>query len=697
MSPAVEDEVRNNVKGTIYEKLPVGPGQIRLLTISPKKDGEEDTAQLQCDLKTVHLDGKTPYTALSYTWGHGSDIVEIVVNNKPFKATANLHAALEHFRNNQIPTTLWVDAICINQKHDGEKGEQVQLMQDIFSGAEKTWVWLGIKADESNVAVGLVNELSQVYRSSCKGGHTSPEFADKSQLRSLKPPGFEDKLIALDHLLNRDYWYRVWVVQEIALSKKLTLFCGNCKFSWESLLFTAYFLNIRIDVWIYQSLSHKINSSRGIPGGTQRILSIQSVRHDFQEKLRNKLRDSLLFLLSNHRHTGATNEKDKYIALSGLANKYNEDQVTNSKTARAASTPTCPTCGFEEVKTIDSLYDKSKTVGDVYTLACESLTKEQRRHPPLDFLDCAGPPRKFQMPSWVPDWSVTLGRPTPILYWQLATKQHDALVPINAPRASLLQYSDFAAKKQSKLALLNSQDETHLLNKSTTFSIRKNGLLWARGRKLDSIKGVDIVQRPPTGRSEDQKAVYSVQPKAPEYPIPERPSDVLWKTIVLNRTRTDGLKAPDNWGNIFYNYLTQPPISPTPSFLHQWWAQSKHVKFCGSTLEEIAMKRQSSIPEQIPNSNDALEHFKTAFTNAVGYRKLAPTERGSLGLVPLEAKPGDVVVILADCSAPVLLRWREIEEDYEFIGTCYVHGIMQGEAMIGLDAEERISEEFYIR
>lgn len=694
MSPAVEDEVRNNVKGTIYEKLPVGPGQIRLLTISTKKDGEEDDAQLRCTLKTVPLDGKTRYTALSYTWGHESDIVDIVVNEEPFEATANLHAALEHFRNNQVPTTLWVDAICINQKHDGEKGEQVQLMQDIFSGAEKTWVWLGIEADKSSMAGDLINEL---YRSACREGNASPESADKIQWGSLNIRGLEDKLIALEHLLTRDYWYRVWVVQEIALSKKLTLFCGDHEFSWESLLFTAYFLNIQIDVWIDQSLSRKRNPTRGILGGTQRILSIQSVRHDFQEKLRSELRDSLLFLLSNHRHTGATNEKDKYIALSGLTQKGDKGQLTdNSKTARAASTPTCPTCGSEKVKVMDNLYDKSKRVGDVYTLACESLTKEQQRHPPLDFLDCAGPPRKFQMPSWVPDWSVILGRPSPLLYWQLATKQHDDLVPINAPGASLLRYSDFAAKKQNEPAPLNAQDGAHPLNK-LTFSIQKNGLLWARGRKLDSIKGLNIVQTSRIERSEDQKAVHSVQPKAPEYPIHERPSDVLWKTIVLNRTRTAGLKAPDNWGEIFYNYLSRQPISPTPSFLHQWWAQSKHVKLCGSTLEEIAKERQLSIPEQIPNSDDALEHFKTAFTNAVGYRKLAPTERGSLGLVPLEAKPGDVVVILADCSAPVLLRWREIEEDYEFIGTCYVHGIMQGEAMTGLDAEERISEEFYIR
>jgi hypothetical protein len=646
MDTAVDDKTGNNIKNNIYEIEPLQSDQIRLLTISPKQDNEGDNAQIRCDLKPVFLADlpSQGYTALSYTWGHDKDRLDIKVNEKIFKATRNLKEALQHFRNTQDPIPiLWVDAICINQSHDGEKGEQVQLMQDIFSGAKETWVWLGPEADESSKAVDLINDLSHVYRNSCPAGDTSPETADKTQWGSIKSRGLEDKLDALNHLLARDYWYRVWIVQEIALSKSLILFCGERKFFWESLLFTAYLLNLHVETRVIYSLSRTRNPFRGVLPGIQRIMSIQSVRYDFQPQKDSERKpvDSLLCLLSNHRFTEATVKRDKYIALAGIA------KVRHSG---------------------DNLYAKKLEDEDVYGLACKSLAKEER-HKPLDFLDCAGLPlsRNPRMPSWVPDWSIIRGLPSPLLYWQFATKTHDDLVFINAPGDA-----DSFEKP--------------------TFSFLEKGLLCAQGRKIDSV---DCVQEPLHKRLQDQIRVNAARP---EYPTREPPTDVLWKTLLQDRTPADGLKAPSSWKDILYNYLVHPPSTPTPSSLQQWWSQSKHYKICGSTLEELALsaeRERESEQRQLANQDAELAHIKTSFTIAVGYRKLATTEKCYLCLVPLDARKGDVLVILVDCSAPVLLRQNGVT-GYEFIGTCYVHGIMHGEAMVGLKPEQRL-EEFFIR
>jgi hypothetical protein len=68
-------------------------------------------------------------------------------------------------------------------------------------------------------------------------------------------------------------------------------------------------------------------------------------------------------------------------------------------------------------------------------LAAESTTKE-RGHSALDFLDFAGWPRMIRnLPSWVPDWSYTLDRAVPLLYWQLAGEKHEDMVLLNAPGA----------------------------------------------------------------------------------------------------------------------------------------------------------------------------------------------------------------------------------------------------------------------
>jgi hypothetical protein len=643
------DTTANDIYG---DEPPLQPGQIRLLTISKKENGEDDNAQVQCGLETDRL-ADLPfegYTALSYTWGHDKDRLEIKVNGKVFNATTNLKEALQHFRStlNPIPV-LWVDAICINQSHDPEKGEQVQLMQSIFSGAKETLVWLGPEANESNKAVDLINDLSHVYRNSCPAGDTSPETVDKTQWGSLKSLGCEDKLDALNYLLARDYWYRVWVVQEIALSKSLTLFCGRRKFSWESLLFTAYLLNLHVETRGIYSLSRTKDPFRGVLPGIQRIMSIQSVRYDFQPQKKESERkpvDSLLCLLLNHRFTEATEKRDKYIALAGIA------KVDHAR---------------------DNLY--ARKLEDVYELACKSLAEEQR-HKPLDFLDCVGVeaglkvPRDPPMPSWVPDWRITHGLPSPLLYWQFATKTHEKLVFINAMGEAV----PFDKPKP-------------------TFSFLEKGMLWAQGRKIDTV---ECVQEPLNKHPQDQKRVNAVATRL-KYPTHDPLTDVLWRTLLQDRTPADGLKAPSYWGDILYNYLLHPPHS-TPSSLQQWWTQSKHFKLCGSTLEELALssERERKSQQRSLEADEASElaHIKTSFTIAVGYRKLATTKKGYLCLVPNHARAGDVVVILVDCCAPVVLRQRGNEAGYyEFIGTCYVHGIMDGEAMVG----QRFEDEFHIR
>ena len=65
-------------------------------------------------------------------------------------------------------------------------------------------------------------------------------------------------------------------------------------------------------------------------------------------------------------------------------------------------------------------------------------------------------------------------------------------------------------------------------------------------------------------------------------------------------------------------------------------------------------------------------------------RRLVITEHDFLGLAPEMSKKRDQICILYGCSVPVALR-RMVdpvtdEEYFIFIGECYVHGLMDGEA-----------------
>jgi hypothetical protein len=67
-------------------------------------------------------------------------------------------------------------------------------------------------------------------------------------------------------------------------------------------------------------------------------------------------------------------------------------------------------------------------------------------------------------------------------------------------------------------------------------------------------------------------------------------------------------------------------------------------------------------------------------------RRLLVTKMGSLGLAPPAAKPGDVVAVLIGAPVPHIIR-PQIDGSYKFIGECFIHEIMGGEALAHLNQE----------
>lgn len=672
----------------IYHSLE--SNEIRLLSVAPRsEDGE-----LHCTLQTVNINGNPcpVYIALSYTWGDQEDTLKVSVNGRKMQVTRNLKVALELFREikNPVPV-LWVDAICIDQSNRQERGIQVQKMQTIFSQAKETWIWLGSERDESGSAFELVEKLSRVYLDTCPPNDTRPEVANKAVWGTLESRGIGDELVALDKLFARDYWYRVWCVQEVAMSRKISIFCGKHTISWASLLLTAYFLDPqRVEIKnIFRTLDLANTTSKGIHRGLQRVFSIQSIRNDQQGTWgpKNSHKDSLLVLLLNHRLTESSEKKDKYIALAGLVS-----QDTNS-------TPLINSNAYAK-----SVSTKSVYIFATYALAIQSLTSQQRIKA-LDFLECAGQ-AEMSLPSWVPDWSSLKARPVPLLYWQFGASQHKDIVLMNAPGPPTTRTK-------------------------ATFSLRGHiGSLLAKGFVVDTIQAVS----PPAKNSNSNSEKTNFE--SFKYPTSgnQHPTDILWRTLVLDRAHTNGTYPPTNWGDLFYNHILHP--STETSNFKKWFEQNQEFKICGSTLSSLVRERQNGthsheqrdgeeeeeplpiyseipipetqgpIPQIITTPPKTSEHTKleiqeqlnnlrTALTNAIGYRRLATTSKRYLSLVPYPCQVGDLVVILADCSVPVLLRKRG--EMYVFIGTAYVHGIMQGEGVQGISEGERLSGEFDIR
>ena len=65
-----------------------------------------------------------------------------------------------------------------------------------------------------------------------------------------------------------------------------------------------------------------------------------------------------------------------------------------------------------------------------------------------------------------------------------------------------------------------------------------------------------------------------------------------------------------------------------------------------------------------------------AMATAVGNRRLIRTDKGFIGLGPGLCEPLDHIAICKGGKLPLVLRPKG--EDWELIGDCYVHGIMDG-------------------
>ena len=102
---------------------------------------------LSCSLSVVSLESKPEYETLSYVWGNPSLSNEIIANGSVIKITKNLHTALWYLRSPDVPRVIWADSICIDQLNLYERSCQVRMMDDIYRLAKGVQIWLGETGD----------------------------------------------------------------------------------------------------------------------------------------------------------------------------------------------------------------------------------------------------------------------------------------------------------------------------------------------------------------------------------------------------------------------------------------------------------------------------------------------------------------------------------------------------------------------
>ncbi|KAF2431651.1 hypothetical protein EJ08DRAFT_669800 [Tothia fuscella] len=142
-----------------YEVFSQNSKEIRLLSLLP---GTFD-ADVKIVLRNNSFSTSSPpsYEALSYVWGTSQNPVNIGIGsgNDSLSVTQSLAIALPHLRYTDREKVLWIDAICIDQSNVQERGQQVEIMGDIYKFAERVVVWLGDEANDSDHAMQLLSDL----------------------------------------------------------------------------------------------------------------------------------------------------------------------------------------------------------------------------------------------------------------------------------------------------------------------------------------------------------------------------------------------------------------------------------------------------------------------------------------------------------------------------------------------------------
>lgn len=207
---------------------PLGhPGKvIRLLHVF-KGDGYGD---INCELiETPLAEGVgCPYVALSYTWGGHQRQPQhplVLIDGRAVHITDNLHEALRHIRSADHDVFIWVDAYCINQNDTHEKSQQVAMMADIFRSAEEVIVWLGSATNHVARLFEAINKIDEKASSSF-AAHEEGSWADLCKPHVEDLPDDPLHSDALEVLLHRRWFTRIWILQEIAFARIASIRCG---------------------------------------------------------------------------------------------------------------------------------------------------------------------------------------------------------------------------------------------------------------------------------------------------------------------------------------------------------------------------------------------------------------------------------------------------------------------------------------
>jgi hypothetical protein len=568
--------------------------------------------------------------------------------------------------------TLWIDAICINQRDLVERNQQVNMMIEIYSEAEETLIWMGL----NNAPWNEVSSLEKLRHVEKLVVNTIIDLTNSSDLKDstariarfnsiLIEPAESDLLMvwrALIAIFRHTWWTRLWVHQELVAAQKATVVVGLHAFAWESFLPLLRVLS-RANGWDYSAAD---------------LIALP------------KLRSVAIGYYNLLKSCGYQSLASRYLARDNEHLRLVRNQQRNLDIASGKISRDDP-----EMLDLDARE------------AIESLYWTRRYH-------CADPrDHVFALRGLLTDGEILAEADYTIstkeLYARFARRFIGIYKSTNILRLAGLTWrglssSDDLGACPSWIPYLGTIDDFELIDKVLT-------PLWTFGMSdyLAAAKDLGRARKSTVGENDEQLSVHGypvdvldiMQPFFME--IVDMPFEDFTRSVWRELIPTLPLSYPTGCdpkhallgvltGN--QNLEMKGCVSPCQERISDAiaWIENEDLLDEQRVLESFIDNQHSPVaPSSMVSAPGTLEkmlrdptwsseiaaHLRSSISSATVNRKFLRTERGFMGLAPQPAEVGDEVWILLGCDVPMILR--KCDDYYTLVGECFVYGMMEGE------------------
>lgn len=203
--------------------------EFRLARCDAPPDGASPDHPIHITLEVFRRDDCPEYETVSYTWGGEEDdstpcrLVFVGPHWDVLLQTANCWHMLRYVRPRLGIRLVWIDAICINQDDPAERALQVSNMRSVYQQCSRVIIYLG--ADLVAPPTSGIEARTHPPR---HGLHKFDRVMGPSLCRRETAMTLPDLLMSL-------YFSRVWVIQELILSRAAVIPVAGREF-WANAL-----------------------------------------------------------------------------------------------------------------------------------------------------------------------------------------------------------------------------------------------------------------------------------------------------------------------------------------------------------------------------------------------------------------------------------------------------------------------------